>query len=208
MGGGGRDKINILKYCIGICIASTFHSSGIIYIVIPFLPKLSIKKSLVFSAIGSVIIFHLSFIEQKINYRASLYLHGFSIMWKAVTFIIMYLIFLIAGLHINYSYRNKKITNIQSDSISKILIYSFVYNILLFRNLNFHRIFRNVTPLLYAQYTEYFYRKIKFIDAFFLFLIITLMICEFFYNIENELCFFRYNYIFDLFFWQKKGALI
>ena len=189
---------SVLVYLFGILLASTFHSAGLIYLIVPFLPKLSFKKILFASLVGSVIIFCISFSQGYSSTRLVHYLKDSSIIWKAILFYFMYLIFFVVGIH-GYLYcDHRKLSNIQTQNIILFITYVFVYNSLIFRNLNFHRFFRNIMPLLDAQYTELFVKKQRALRTAFLVVITSLMLCEFFYNFQDNLCFFKYNYIFDL----------
>lgn len=192
-----QSKKNTLFFCIGVCIASTFHILAIVYLLLPFIRKLSLKKTVYLGVLGAAAIL-VSYEAFRLLIPKLEFYSGGVEMWKAALFCMPYIIFFLIGLYVYQNYENKKISPNLKHSIIQAMIYLFMYNILLLKSLNFHRIFRIFIPLLEVQYTQLFRTKMNKHQFIYLLTLSCLFIFNFVRGWEEKAALLTNNYVFDL----------
>ena len=189
-----HEKKDLILYIIFVLLASSFHILALVYLALPIINKFSIKLNILFGVLGSMLILGLIRIVGIYFPRMDEY-NDEVVFWKAFIYMLPFIVLFAVGegLYLN----NKRLEYSMNRFFVKSQIYLFMYNILLFVNLNYHRIFRNFIPILDVGYAELFQSKLSKKRFFMLLCLIGAILIKFFWGWNEKELLMQNNYLFD-----------
>lgn len=194
----GHTKKDTAFYLICVLIAMSFHVLAIVYIILPIVNKLSVKLNLLVGFLGSFVIVGAFRILGQYFQRIGEYNSKVSLI-AVILYMLPFLFLYIAGIYLCNIKANKNITDSTNKLIMKSCIYLSMYNMLLFANLNYHRIVRNFIPVLNIQYAEVFKLKLTTKKLIVLGMILSAVIVKMIIGMKDRIILLENNYFFDLF---------